>query len=375
MACAAEPDRRKYTRGDWTCPPKRTTSTHPKQNVFCPSAFRHFAPLLRDCEDYARSSGCRFSREPFRAALDGEVDARALNPTAMLHVTEPSLAAVLRAAPAVSKFAARLLAGEPALLEELDRSHRIVTAESVRNAIIAGLSQLEMWPPTKTFADVADDDCSYEDVSAPIPVIARRLWNDEQRRGRLAKSSGGVCVLRQRAMTAFFIVDFAEQIGTPLPAMRDTESMMLKELAARAAEWERETAGPEEGRGEGTESPSSARGSTRETWWARNSGNFLRMAVEGVRAQPGVAVPRFIVRVALDAGMALAVPGPGQRVQPPADAARRAPDAPSANSPIHRQGVPPFHERRERCGSQENLGEPWVGPQALHGPEQAAVAA
>jgi len=216
--------------------------------VFCTSSFRHFAPLLIACQDYARMSGCRFCSEPFAAVLEDKKD-----PEVELHEAPKSsveasiwlplsvrsrVAAELRAAPAVKTFAERLRAGEPALIEELERSHQIIMSESVRNAMIAAFEQFEMWPPTPSPPEVPDDDCCYQDTSASMPAMAQRAYNDEMRRRCDAASHGGISQLKHRAQTAFFIVDFADKIGMPLPPMPETHSMMLKEFAVCVADWE-----------------------------------------------------------------------------------------------------------------------------------------
>merc|ERR1712190_33847 len=94
------------------------------------------------------------------------------------------------------------------------------------------------WPPTLSQVGVEDDDCSYEDVSSSLPVIAQRMFNDEIRRKNTLIGVGGLSRLRRRAMTASFIIDFAQEAGVEIPDMPETHVMMLQEFSCRIAEWE-----------------------------------------------------------------------------------------------------------------------------------------
>merc|ERR1719375_445297 len=101
------------------------------------------------------------------------------------------LAARLQAAPAISCFADRLRAGERELVEEMSRAYDVVMNESVRNAMVAAFRELGLWPPSPAPEGVADDDCDFEDLAAPIPVIAQRIYNDEAHRRRDLDLNGG----------------------------------------------------------------------------------------------------------------------------------------------------------------------------------------
>lgn len=201
------------------------------------AAFRHFAPLLRASQDYASHSGCRFRAGSFDglptvASNDSSIPASVS--AARSRDPGPRLAAKLSAAPVVAEFGARLKRGEPELAEEVERAYRIVMVESVRNAMAGMFQALEMYPPSPPPPDVDDEDCAYEDVSAPLPVVAQRLYNDQVR--RVSDTSGGPGRLDKRAMTAAYIVDFAEVLGVPLPTIPETQRDMLQELSARIAE-------------------------------------------------------------------------------------------------------------------------------------------
>lgn len=216
------------------------------------STFRNFAPFLIVCQDYASISGCRFDKSVFHdtvfrphgddspgaCPLTTSVSSGGSTSEVRPGSSTPLSLAVETAAPVVEEFAKRLKAGETILLDELDRCSRIVTSECVRNAMIAAFPRFDLWPPSPMPIEVAEDDYTYEDVSAPMPIIAQRAYNDEQRRKREALDCGGHSQLQQRAHTAFFIVDFAEQMGVPLPPMPETQTMMLKEFAGRMAEWD-----------------------------------------------------------------------------------------------------------------------------------------
>lgn len=202
--------------------------------------FRNFWPLLDASRDYARLSGCRFRSRSFDGigGDDSGVDLVERAVLAARRATSDDSDAKARAAPTVYRFARRLRAGEAALLEELEKAFRIMMAESVRTAMMATCRLLELWPPPPAFAQVADDDCTFEDVSAPLPMIAQRLWNDEQRRMRLIPCEGDADPMRRRAMMAIYIVEFAAAAGAPMPRTPNTYDMMLEEFREKAAEWE-----------------------------------------------------------------------------------------------------------------------------------------
>lgn len=204
-------------------------------------SFRHFRPLLAACQDYAVTSGCRFRSEDFDGIPEYEASPSSCGSAEPLGAKRsrdsgPLLAAKLRAAPVVREFSARLRNGEDnALNEELERAHRVVMAESVRNAIAGMLKALDLFPPVPPPAGISEDDCAYEDCSAPLPVIGQRLYNDEVRRLTDA-TDDRPGRLEWRAASASFIVDFAEGVGVPLPPIPETQREMLRELAARTAE-------------------------------------------------------------------------------------------------------------------------------------------
>mmetsp|Transcript_132430 Transcript_132430/g.255060 ORF Transcript_132430/g.255060 Transcript_132430/m.255060 type:complete len:329 (-) Transcript_132430:8-994(-) len=198
--------------------------------------FPHFSPLLQASRSYASLSGWRFRSRSFEKLP--EAAHAGLMPEAATDESDPRLAAKIRAAPAVSSFSKRLLAGDPYLEEELKVASDLVYKESVRNALIASFPRLDLWPPAPAPSGINADDCSYEDLSAPLTVIAQRLHNDEERRSRDSTGPRGYCQEVWRARLAFFITDFAEGIGAPLPPMPESQSRMLKDFAARVAEWE-----------------------------------------------------------------------------------------------------------------------------------------
>lgn len=202
-------------------------------------SFRHFRPLLAACQDYALHSGCRFRSESFDGIPEYEGSsaspADAVGPTRSRD-SGPRLAAKLCAAPVVREFSARLRRGDDAALaEELERAHRVVMAESVRNAMMGMLKALDLFPPAPPPVGVAEDDCSYEDVTAPLPVIGQRLYNDSVRRLTDATETRPSRV-EWRAATASFLVDFAEGVGVALPLVPETQREMLRELAVRVQE-------------------------------------------------------------------------------------------------------------------------------------------
>ena len=170
-------------------------------------AFPRFEPLLLACQDYAVLSGCRFRLLAFggRGGAEGYGSGGA-DPTAQ----QRWAAAIASAEYSVHDFAARVRSGDGPLLEEIERASRIVMAESVRNAMVAMLRKLDMWPPPVPPMGVEDTDCSYQDTSAALEVIAQRCYNDEARR-QCSESLAGV-THRRRAATASFLVDFAHEV-------------------------------------------------------------------------------------------------------------------------------------------------------------------
>jgi len=203
--------------------------------------FRNFWPLLEACRDYARMSGCRFRsnsfdglREPSHLAEDeaSRESEEAVRLTAKLH-----------AVPAVREFAQRLQSGEQALVEELEKAFRMQLAEGTRNSMISTCQALEMWPPA-TPPGIPPDDRGFEDVSAALPVIAQRLYNDEMHREETATRTRRMDPVRRRALMAAFLVDFASVHDIPLPDVPETYTMMLADFRESVSAWEEaQTAG------------------------------------------------------------------------------------------------------------------------------------
>lgn len=200
--------------------------------------FRHFWPLLDDCRDYARLRGCRFRSRSWDG-LSGDVTRRS-----QTRRTTSGNAAVARArheaAPTVYRFADRLRAGEVELLDELDRASRIVSVESVRRAMIATSQRLELWPPSSSETNVSEDDCRFEDMSVPLPVIAQRLYNDETRRASLSIGNDEPDFIQRRAMMAIFITEFGTAVGVTQSETAKTYEGILSDFMAKAAEWEQQ---------------------------------------------------------------------------------------------------------------------------------------
>jgi len=208
-------------------------------------SFRHFSPLLKASQNYASQSGFRFRSGSFDGLDDlANTLSKVTGPAAETgHIAKAleqdansgsRLAAKINAAPAIKNFGERLVRREPELVEELEKAFRIVVAESARNMMVATVKGLGLFPPQPPIEGVDADDCSYEDASAPLPVIAQRLFNDQSRRQR---DEGGSGMLQQRrAMTAAFLVDFAHHAGATLPESPDTYQFLLQEFAARNAE-------------------------------------------------------------------------------------------------------------------------------------------
>lgn len=199
-------------------------------------AFPIFTPLLEACLSYAELSGCRFQRGAFYD-LDNELS-EALE-AGQESALPPLLHAKMCASPVVESFTRRLRQGEAALLEAAANANHLVMAEGVRSGIIATCQELRLWPPSES-AGVEDDDCRFEDTSAPLPAIARRAYNDEVRR----EAQGLAVTLRRRAITASFLMDFVLDAGLKLP-MPESQRAMLQEFMDRVTEWTGTTADTE----------------------------------------------------------------------------------------------------------------------------------
>lgn len=210
---------------------------------FILESFRNFAPLLEASQDYASRTGFRFRESSFDGLEDvsqtcAKVAAAAGGVghiSATLDAENWHLAAKINAVPAMKCFSERLSKSEPELIEELEKAFRIVVAESARSMMIATVKGLGLFPPMPAPEGIDDDDCSYEDVSAALPVIAQRLFNDDVR--RLRDESGSAELLQRRAMTAAFLVDFAYFAGVTLPEPAETYQSLLQEFSARNLEF------------------------------------------------------------------------------------------------------------------------------------------
>jgi hypothetical protein len=230
-------------------------------------AFGHFAPLLEACQQYAQRSGYRFQGFSFEAlSLEPPAtDANSDQPEGALAVPwkegdlilsaagasplEPVsqlLLAEVKALPTARTFQERMRSGEAALLADLAEAFHVMIEEGVRNSMIGTCTALELWPPPhEQVRDVSSDDCSFQDTSASMPVIAQRLFNDERRRrgsaeGPSTLGGGAWDPARKRAATASFLTDFAVEAGVETPPMEEDCKTMITAFNARASEWEKQ---------------------------------------------------------------------------------------------------------------------------------------
>jgi len=135
----------------------------------------------------------------------------------------------------VNDFKERLHVGDLDLTKEMELAHRINMTESVRNVMISTFLSLDIFPPAKLATHVDDGDCNYEDVSAPLLVIAQQLYNDQAQRVRDA--IGEHSRVERQANTAAFLVDFASESDVKLPAMPQMQQDILTEFAQRIDEF------------------------------------------------------------------------------------------------------------------------------------------
>jgi len=209
------------------------------QQILDETAFQHFAPLLAASQSYARLSGCRFRSDSFEGIPHDDCDCPDIDEplavgSATCHDSGPRLAAKVKAASAVNDFKVRLLAGELGLTNEIEHAHNIVMSESVRNAMLSTLKALDIFPPAELDTRFDHADCDYEDMSAPLLVIAQRLYNDQKRRE--CDAVGEHSWVERQAKTATFLVDFASESDVKLPPMPQMQQDMLREFAKRTSE-------------------------------------------------------------------------------------------------------------------------------------------
>lgn len=183
-------------------------------------AFPAFRELLVDCQDYAALSGCRFQGYAFESnGVTGKANA------------EEWKAAVQKAMPRVKEFRKRVQAQEAGLVASIDVAYRLISAEGVRSGIVATCQEMGLWPPSGVSID--EDDCAFQDTTAPLPLIAQRAYNDEMRRER----EKSLQLLYRKATTASFLVDFASEAGLALPNLTESHREMLDEFMKRVEEW------------------------------------------------------------------------------------------------------------------------------------------
>jgi len=189
-----------------------------------------------------------------------------------------------------------LRAGDEALLECLRGATRLVATEGVRSGIAASCRELGLWPPVPAPTGVAEDDCAYQDTTAPLPVIAQRAFNEESRRGRDALLQP----LRRRAATASFLADFAGELGVLMPALTESHQDMLREFMARVEEWSATSGGA---RGSGRSAGGAGAGAERARQ-ALLTGLGLGTLADEARKQVGA---RWVKNLETPVGLALNV--------------------------------------------------------------------
>lgn len=182
--------------------------------------FPSFAPLLVASAEYARHSGCRFRSPSFQglpesnASQDSEL--------------EPRCISKISAAPMVEEFSQRLREGDEVLLDEVAQAYRLLWRESTRAALAARVRELELWPPVPAPEGVDEKDCDYRDMTAPLPVLAQRLCNDEATRSEETS---------RRLSTASFLADFGYESGVAQPEDCRMIDPIIEEFDARCVEW------------------------------------------------------------------------------------------------------------------------------------------
>lgn len=198
-------------------------------------AFPAFSELLAVSQDYASFSGCRFHRDNFRGILEFSPTALVAAAAEQNCASEPFSAAKFRAAPVMLRFAQRLEHGDVTLAEELEKAFQIVTAESLHNSMCATFKELQLWPPSPPPARISDDDCAYLDLSASIPVIAQRAYNEKVQ--RLYDVVGSIERKRRLAETASFLLDFSQEVSSVAPKASLEDQQLLARFTEAANEY------------------------------------------------------------------------------------------------------------------------------------------
>jgi len=117
----------------------------------------------------------------------------------------------------------------------MEHAHSIVMRESVRNIMISTFKALDIFPPAELASHVDNGDCNYADMSAPVPLIAQRLYNDQAR--RMCDAIGEHSWVQRQANTAAFLVDFASESDVKLPPMPQMQQEILRDFAQRTDEF------------------------------------------------------------------------------------------------------------------------------------------
>lgn len=194
--------------------------------------FPHFAPLMAAAHAHALRTGFRF-KSPCSQAPSSQHDAA----DALFQGVSSFWREKLRAADeAVAKGEAT--EEQMSLMAEVRKACDVVMAESVRSAMIGTCKELELFPPPpmpKGYG-VEEEDCAYEDCTAPLPVIAQRLYNDSEQR-LLYGECEGRAQQKTLLLTAFFITEFVEDAGIAAPPLALTARSMLSDFATAVAEW------------------------------------------------------------------------------------------------------------------------------------------
>jgi len=218
---------RKFSRG--------MAANSPAEQTLDETAFQHFAPLLAASQRYAKLGGCRFRSASFDGITHDDCDDPVVG-SARYHDSGARLAAKIQAAPAVNDFKVRLCAGDLGLTREMEHAHSIVMRESIRNVMISTFKALDIFPPAELAPHVDNGGgCNYEDMSATLPLIAHRLYNDQARRE--CNAIGEHSWVQQQANTAAFLVDFASESDVRLPPMPQMQQEILRDFAQRTDEF------------------------------------------------------------------------------------------------------------------------------------------
>jgi len=174
-----------------------------------PSHYPAFKPLLIKLKPYSDLTGARFHGRSFEDLMSEFVDVPEQG------TISERMRLKLESISEVAEFTKRLREEEHALMEEFHRASRLVMHEAVRQATMATIRELNLWPKDDTPVD--KNDIAWEDMGADIHTVARRCYNYE----KITTNDPLYSDLKSQRITGSFVVDFCTY------ALREDEKVLV----------------------------------------------------------------------------------------------------------------------------------------------------